>query len=89
VRAHHYASGGCQSAELNEAIGRSRASLSTKIRIAAQVVGKLRFILTPGQAVDISPAKDKKRIYSSRSSTRCEKAVGSFGAVLFLAAVLS
>ena len=43
----------------DEAIGRSRGGLSTKINVGVDALGNpVRFILTPGQVADILQAED-------------------------------
>jgi transposase len=59
VRAHQHAAEAKKGGSEDEAIGRSRGGLSTKINIGADALGNpVRFILTPGQVHDILQAED-------------------------------
>ena len=58
VRAHQHAVGAKGGLE-NQAIGRSRGGLTSKVHIAVDALGNpLRFILTPGQRHDITQAEN-------------------------------
>ena len=57
IRAHACAAGAAQSCADNEALGRSRGGFGCKIHAVVDALGlPLRFILTGGQAADISQA---------------------------------
>lgn len=57
ARAHACAAGAAKSCEENEALGRSRGGFGCKIHAAADGLGlPIKFILTGGQAADISQA---------------------------------
>ncbi|MFB8831197.1 IS5 family transposase [Azotobacter sp. CWF10] len=57
VRAHACAAGAASSTAAQEALGRSRGGLSSKIPVLTDALGlPIRFILTEGQAADISQA---------------------------------
>ena len=56
VRAHQHSAGALKKAE-DQALGRSRGGLSTKIHALVDALGNpLRFLLTPGQAHDLAAA---------------------------------
>ena len=56
VRAHQHSAGALKKAE-DQALGRSRGGLSTKIHALVDALGKpLRFLLTPGQVHDLAGA---------------------------------
>jgi len=57
VRAHQHSSGAQKKNGENQAIGRSRGGLSTKIHLTVDALGNpLAFFLTPGQAHDLEGA---------------------------------
>jgi len=57
VRAHACAAGAANSTAAQEALGRSRGGFGSKIHALTDALGlPIRFILTPGQAADISQA---------------------------------
>ncbi|RUX28767.1 IS5 family transposase [Mesorhizobium sp. M7A.F.Ca.US.011.01.1.1] len=58
VRAHQQAATGKRGAK-DQALGRSRGGLTTKIHMLCDTLGRpLRFLITPGQANDITAAPD-------------------------------
>ena len=58
VRAHQHASGRKRGTQ-NQAIGRSRGGLTSKVHIAVDGLGNpLRFILTGGQVGDVTQAEE-------------------------------
>jgi transposase len=58
IRAHACASGYGKNSQEREALGRSKGGLTTKIHALVDAVGNpLKFILTPGQAHDVTQAK--------------------------------
>ncbi len=70
VRAHQHAAGAKGGAQ-NQAIGRSRGGLSTKLHLAVRGLGcPVRFTLTPGQAGDAPQAGPSDRRPTRRSRHR-------------------
>ena len=58
VRAHQLSAGGLKKRGLDQAIGRSRGGLTTKIRVIVDALGNpLRLMLTGGQVHDITQAE--------------------------------
>jgi len=58
TRAHQHAAGAEKTTPENEALGRSRGGFSTKIHVVVDALGNpVRIILSPGQAADITFAK--------------------------------
>ena len=58
VRAHQLSAGGLKKRGLDQAIGRSRGGLTTKIRVIVDALGNpLRLMLTGGQLHDITQAE--------------------------------
>ncbi|HEV2300541.1 MAG TPA: IS5 family transposase, partial [Stellaceae bacterium] len=57
VRAHQHSAGALKKSRDDQAIGRSRGGMSTKIHALVDALGKpLAFLLTPGQAHDLTGA---------------------------------
>ena len=57
VRAHQHSAGAPKKDE-NQALGRSKGGLSTKIHALVDALGNpLRFFLTPGQVHDLGPMR--------------------------------
>src|ERR1700734_1262760 len=58
VRAHQHSAGACKKKGVNQAIGRSRGGLTTKIHMIVDALGNpLAFTLTAGQVHDITQAE--------------------------------
>jgi transposase len=58
VRAHQHSAGARKKKGVNQAIGRSRGGLTTKIHMIVDALGNpLAFTLTPGQVHDITQAE--------------------------------
>src|SRR3974390_3369678 len=69
VRAHQHAAGAKKGSE-DQALGRSRGGLSTKIHMAVRGLGcPVRFMLTAGQKGDAPQAPNLSRDYPPRSSS--------------------
>lgn len=59
IRAHQHSAGAKHSTPAQEALGRSRGGVSTKIHVAVDAVGKpTKIILSPGQDHDVTKAPE-------------------------------